>query len=98
MTSELRLRIGKKWYLVTSLSPNPVADHDWRLTILEWSDDGKSVAPGETHYDVAVMHGMAICSCREAHWQKEPKRLLCKHAKSLIGAGLLPNTKAERVH
>ena len=88
MDSELRLRIGDKHYLVTP-NPNEITTGiAWRLTLLDLS--GKFATPTETHYDVAVIHKMATCTCGSSHWKKEPRREACKHAWGLYKAGLLP--------
>lgn len=88
MHSELRLLIGSKWYLVTPLSPNPITGPAWRLTKLDL--DGKFAVLSETHYDVAVMHGIATCTCGDAHWRRDRKGECCKHAFALAEASLLP--------
>ncbi len=87
--SDLRLRIGEKFYLVTP-NLNPVTTgHAWRLRLLDLS--GKFACPTETVYDIGVMHGLATCDCPDAHWRKEPKRLACRHILAMVHEGLLPN-------
>ena len=91
MNTELHLRIGDTWYLVTSLSPNHVANPSWRLTKIEYRDPLSKFAPlTDTHYDLAIMHGVVTCTCGSSHWKKEPQRKACKHSLSLIQHRLIP--------
>lgn len=90
--SDLTLRIGQTHYRVTPLSPNPVTQGAaWRLTKLTWSDDSKFATPSETSYDIAVMHGLATCTCGDQHWRRDRKREACKHIFACVKERLLPN-------